>query len=74
MSPIIPGLMWYKVGLFSAESYNGFVGGCIDPLVGGLAYHATAQIKILKHNLENLKKLPENQIEICIVHHQKILK
>ena len=41
---------------FSAALYDGFVATMTDPLIGGLAYHATTQIKILKYNLEHLDK------------------
>ncbi|RZB40832.1 7tm 6 domain containing protein, partial [Asbolus verrucosus] len=33
--------------------------GVIDPLIAGLAYHATSQIKILKDNLQHLSKYTE---------------
>ncbi|KAJ3658586.1 hypothetical protein Zmor_010316 [Zophobas morio] len=39
-----------------ATIYNSYSGTIMDPLIGGLAYHATAQLKILKHNLEHLDK------------------
>ncbi|KAJ3658561.1 hypothetical protein Zmor_010294 [Zophobas morio] len=40
--------------------YDGLLGTSTDPLIGGLAYHATAQLKILKYNLQNIDKLVEN--------------
>ncbi|XP_063906460.1 odorant receptor 7a-like [Zophobas morio] len=55
--------------------------GCttvMDPLLGGLVYHATAQLKILKYNLEHLDKHLEDNcnessehiIEFHCVHKQ----
>ncbi|KAJ3658566.1 hypothetical protein Zmor_010299 [Zophobas morio] len=42
------------VFLFSVVVYDAFTGTMIDPVIAGLAYQATCQIKILKYNLENL--------------------
>lgn len=36
--------------------------GAIDPLIGGLAFYAATQIKILKHNLENIGDSQNNKI------------
>jgi hypothetical protein len=33
-----------------------FSNGVIDPLIAGLAYHATTQLKILKNNLQFLSE------------------
>ncbi|KAJ3658578.1 hypothetical protein Zmor_010310 [Zophobas morio] len=42
--------------VFGATFYIGFCGTTIDSLVGGLPYHATAQLKILKYNLQHMDK------------------
>lgn len=34
----------------------------IDPLIAGLAYHATSQIKILKDNLQHLSEYADEEI------------
>ncbi|XP_063911991.1 uncharacterized protein LOC135128842 [Zophobas morio] len=39
-----------------------FASGVIDPLVAGLAYQATAQLKILKHNLQFLSEHLDEEI------------
>ncbi|CAH1374427.1 unnamed protein product [Tenebrio molitor] len=36
--------------------------GVIDPLIAGLAYHATSQIKILKDNLQHLSEYADEEI------------
>ncbi|XP_063906833.1 uncharacterized protein LOC135125277 [Zophobas morio] len=47
-----------------ATVYDSYSGTIVDPLIGGLAYHATAQLKILKYNLEHLdKNLEDNLIK-----------
>ncbi|XP_063912012.1 odorant receptor Or1-like [Zophobas morio] len=40
--------------------FSSFATGVIDPLIAGLAYHATSQIKILKDNLEHLSDYADN--------------
>ncbi|KAJ3658571.1 hypothetical protein Zmor_010304 [Zophobas morio] len=40
----------------TAILYAAYSGTIIDPLMGGLAYHATAQLKILKQNLQYIDK------------------
>ncbi|KAJ3658562.1 hypothetical protein Zmor_010295 [Zophobas morio] len=44
--------------------YDGLLGTVTDPLIGGLAYHATAQLKILKYNLQYLDKHVEDHTSI----------
>jgi hypothetical protein len=42
---------------------NGAIGsGVIDPLIAGLAYQATAQLKILKNNLQYLAEYVDEEI------------
>jgi hypothetical protein len=36
--------------------------GVVDPLIAGLAYHATSQIQILKDNLQHLSEYAEEEI------------
>jgi hypothetical protein len=36
--------------------------GVIDPLIAGLAYHASSQIKILKDNLQHLREYAHEEI------------
>lgn len=56
----------------------------MDPLIGGLAYHATSQVSILRENLMNIqsdfnagdidnKQLAQKIIK-CVLHHKAILK
>ncbi|XP_063905647.1 odorant receptor Or1-like [Zophobas morio] len=56
--PTSTNLIYYAMLVYttSVMLYDGFVATMTDPLIGGLAYHATAQIKILKYNLENIDK------------------
>jgi hypothetical protein len=42
--------------------YTSFCTGVIDPLIAGLAYHATSQVIILKDNLQHLGKSADEQI------------
>ncbi|XP_063907099.1 odorant receptor 45b-like [Zophobas morio] len=64
------------VYIAAATIYNSYSGTIMDPLIGGLAYHATAQLKVLKNNLEhlnkhldhNLSKRNEHIIEFRCVH------
>lgn len=42
--------------------YTSFCTGVIDPLIAGLAYHATNQVIILKDNLQHLGKSADEQI------------
>ncbi|KAJ3658582.1 hypothetical protein Zmor_010314 [Zophobas morio] len=44
------------VYIAAATVYDGYCGPIMDPLIGGLVYHATAQLKILKYNLKHLDK------------------
>ena len=65
--------------------YDAFTGTMIDPVIAGLAYQATCQIKILKYNLENLD-VDENcntyvkfeeiseKLKRCLNRHISILK
>ena len=74
------------VHYFVVVVYDSLTGAMIDPLIAGLAYHATCQIKILKYNLENLGKLKSSEIygvqfedifqhlRRCINRHRNILK
>lgn len=39
---------------FLGPSYSVLACGTIDPMIGGLAYHAAAQLQILKRNLQYL--------------------
>lgn len=43
--------------------YGGLVGTLIDPLMGGLAFHATSQLAILKESLLNLSDYKDALIE-----------
>ncbi|XP_063919463.1 odorant receptor 94b-like [Zophobas morio] len=68
--------------------YFGVVTTMLEPLLGGLAYHATSQLKILKHNLSSLDKyrIPNDYdcfsgygilskaLKQCIVRHNNILE
>jgi hypothetical protein len=38
----------------SGSAYAVFACGTIDPLIGGLSYHATSQLQVLKDNLHYL--------------------
>ncbi|KAJ3643971.1 hypothetical protein Zmor_026650 [Zophobas morio] len=70
------------------ELFSSLVTGILDPLIAGLAYHATGQIKILKDNLEHLLEFDNekltvnemtknvliyNRIKRCVVHHNATL-
>ncbi|XP_063906583.1 odorant receptor 23a-like [Zophobas morio] len=44
------------VYMAAAIAYDGYCGTIMDPLIAGLTYHATAQLKILKYNLKHLDK------------------
>ncbi|KAJ3666994.1 hypothetical protein Zmor_002405 [Zophobas morio] len=50
----------YIVGTYlyilAAAAYGAYTSGVIDPLIAGLAYQATSQIKILKHKLQFLSE------------------
>ncbi|KAJ3658584.1 hypothetical protein Zmor_010315 [Zophobas morio] len=73
------------VYIAAATVYVGYSGTIMDTLIGGLAYHATAQLKILKYNLKHLDKHLEDKLnkskfscsnkhlESCINHHKNIL-
>ena len=56
----------------------------LEPLIGGLVYHATGRLKILKHSLQSLAENLDNcsvvefrqvfgTLKKCIVHHNDIL-
>ncbi|XP_063906327.1 odorant receptor 22a-like [Zophobas morio] len=49
----------------TASFYDSFSGTNVDPLIGGLAYHATAQLKILKHNLQHIDKHEDYTVCKC---------
>ncbi|KAJ3643965.1 hypothetical protein Zmor_026645 [Zophobas morio] len=81
--------VYFCVYLFVATGplVSSLITGVTDPLIAGLAYHATTQMKILKHNLRNLgeilqvgstesniQKIIYNEIKKCIDHHETILK
>ncbi|XP_068909818.1 odorant receptor Or1-like [Tenebrio molitor] len=48
--------------LVTGVFYTSFCTGVIDPLIAGLAYHATSQVIILKDNLQHLGKSADEQI------------
>ncbi|KAJ3658557.1 hypothetical protein Zmor_010291 [Zophobas morio] len=56
--PFSSDLIYYITAFYTTAVvvYDGVLGTVTDPLIGGLAYHATAQLKILKYNLEHLDK------------------
>ncbi|KAJ3658579.1 hypothetical protein Zmor_010311 [Zophobas morio] len=81
-------LRYYSTFFFitAANVYDAFAGTIIDPLIGGLAYHATAQLKILKYNLQHIGKhldgsnkyvinfhCVHKHLKNCVNHHKKIL-
>ena len=54
--------------------YAGSATSLIDPLIGGLAYHSTSQLRILKIQLQNLS--PGNiygDLVKCVRQHEAIL-
>ncbi|XP_063913073.1 odorant receptor 85c-like [Zophobas morio] len=60
--------------------YFGLVCEMMEPLIGGLVYQATSQLKILKYNLRHLSDHSVGSFESvsktlirCVVHHNKIL-
>ncbi|XP_015840044.1 odorant receptor Or1-like [Tribolium castaneum] len=66
--------------------FTSFANMVIDPLIAGLAYHATSQIKILKDNLQHLNNVYANEeitssknkiiymkIKRCVQHYDDIL-
>ena len=56
-------------------AYDGLLGTVTDPLIGGLAYHAAAQLKILKYNLQHLDKhgaINANNQEFTIINYENI--
>ncbi|RZC31830.1 7tm 6 domain containing protein [Asbolus verrucosus] len=57
--------VYYSVYMFITITilYPAVGGTLVDPLIGGLAYHATGQIKILKDNLQHLCNHVEKEIE-----------
>ncbi|KAJ3656608.1 hypothetical protein Zmor_015673 [Zophobas morio] len=68
-----------------AGAGNGAISnGALDPLVAGMTYFATCQIKILKNNLQHLGEQPEaktsnkksiyEQIMHCVSHHNIIIE
>ncbi|KAJ3641554.1 hypothetical protein Zmor_028057 [Zophobas morio] len=72
-------LVYYLMYFYSAGVcyYMGLVSEMMEPLIGGLAYHATCQLKILKLNLRNLTLKFDNvceEIERCVIHHDDILR
>ncbi|XP_063907262.1 odorant receptor 4-like [Zophobas morio] len=59
---------------FAACLYAGSATSLIDPLIGGLAYHSTSQLRILKIQLQNLS--PGNiygDLVKCVRQHEAIL-
>ncbi|XP_063905155.1 odorant receptor Or1-like [Zophobas morio] len=67
--PISSSLIYYGT-LFYATAvimYDALLGTVTDPLIGGLAYHATAQLKILKYNLQTLDKHIEDGLTLATV-------
>ena len=71
--------------IVAAATYSGMSCGTIDSLMGGLCYHATAQIRVLKRNLQLLDqsvsvfedKAAKSrriflEIKKCVRHHQAI--
>ncbi|KAJ3658558.1 hypothetical protein Zmor_010291 [Zophobas morio] len=79
--PISSSLIYYGT-LFYATAvimYDALLGTVTDPLIGGLAYHATAQLKILKYNLQTLDKHIEdgsdtNRNEFKIINYKTAYK
>ncbi|KAJ3643973.1 hypothetical protein Zmor_026652 [Zophobas morio] len=73
--------VYWCVYVFAAAGvyFSAFVTGVIDPLIAGLAYHATGQIKILKDNLEHLPEFDNDnvlmyeRIKQCVEHHNATL-
>lgn len=69
-----------------AINYVSMAGTMMDPLIGSLAYQATCQLKILKHNLRNLHRdikvdsdVEKHKILYCkikqnTIHYNKILE
>ncbi|XP_063906963.1 uncharacterized protein LOC135125348 [Zophobas morio] len=53
--------------------YVSYSGTLVDTLIGGLAYHATAQLKILKHNLEHLDQHLEDKLNKSNEHIWKVV-
>nr|XP_015839876.1 PREDICTED: odorant receptor 94b-like [Tribolium castaneum] len=84
-----PGIYYTTYSFLAiAISYCAFAGTLIDPLIGGLACHATGQLKVLKVNLQHLKEYTETEVKQsdetsdqimyekirqCIDHHNAIL-
>ncbi|XP_063912019.1 odorant receptor 4-like [Zophobas morio] len=75
------------VYLCIAIVYVGFATALLDPLIGGLAFQAVSQLKILKHRLQNLQNFSKygsnstliqtgiyQQLIGCVEHHNAILK
>ena len=60
--------------------YVVLVGEMVDPLIAGLSYHATCQMKVLKYNLKNLIELADSSQNSCeklkqsVIHHNNILR
>ncbi|XP_068910308.1 odorant receptor Or1-like [Tenebrio molitor] len=48
--------------LVLAVGYGAFTSGAVDPLIAGLAYQATSQIKILKDTLQHLGKYADKEL------------
>ena len=68
--------------VYVAVGYVSIACAAIDPLIAGLAFQASSQLKILKDNVEhlgeNFETFKDNglagRIRNCVIHHQEILK
>ena len=48
----------------AAGGYGAYTSAVLDPLIAGLAYQATCQIKILKNNLQFLSEHVKDEVAI----------
>lgn len=58
--------------------YISFAGTMTDPLLGGLTFHITSQLRVIKYNLEHLDNLQNNDtyklVKRCARRHAIILR
>lgn len=64
--------------LVTASIYMSFAGTTVDPLLAGLAFHASQQLKILQIHMRQLHKLGNmeeiyRQICFCVERHETII-
>ncbi|XP_044258352.1 uncharacterized protein LOC123007237 [Tribolium madens] len=72
-------MLYYFIYWLLIFGYSDFACGTIDSMIGGLIYHATAQLQILKRNLQYIdeyinEKYKDKSSTSCNVTYEEIIK